>query len=210
MMSGLILTVVVLIIYSILLISNAKKNKLKNSLLFFITLFLFGVYISIVMEITGPGNILDIPKNIHPTFIWMPFNDIIFGHNLARSIFEFVANIILFMPLGVFLPLLWTRYEKLSVTVMTGFIFSVMIELFQLLNYRHTDLNDIATNTFGALIGYYIYIKFFKSKAAKFKLKSNKAISSKSKYIGNYLIAIIFILYFLLVPFADKLLFKFL
>lgn len=67
-----------------------------------------------------------------------------------------VLNAILFVPLGLALPMLWKKCGLLQ-TVGTGFLLSLMIELAQLFNYRATDMDDLLMNTLGTLIGYAIY-----------------------------------------------------
>lgn len=207
-MGSLLVTVALLITYTIFTRQRLKKKKIKVSPLSYICFYLFGLYICTVMEITGPGNILDIPHNICLKFIWIPFNDIIFGYSLKFALFEFIANIIMFIPLGIFLPLLWQKYNKFKNTVLTGFTFSLMIELFQLLNYRYTDLNDLATNTLGTILGYLLYTKLLKRKIKKLKIINLKNLSDNLKNTGVSFITIIFVLYFFLVPFLDKVLIK--
>ena len=88
-MGSLLVTVALLITYTIFTRQRLKKKKIKVSPLSYICFYLFGLYICTVMEITGPGNILDIPHNICLKFIWIPFNDIIFGYSLKFALFEF-------------------------------------------------------------------------------------------------------------------------
>ena len=45
---------------------------------------------------------------------------------------------------------------------MRGILFSLAIELNQLLNNRITDIDDLFTNTLGAIIGYLLYKALFK------------------------------------------------
>ena len=68
-----------------------------------------------------------------------------------------ILNIILFIPLGIMLPFLWKKYNTLKATAMFGFFMSLAIELLQILTYRATDINDIIANTFGAVLGYFVF-----------------------------------------------------
>lgn len=52
------------------------------------------------------------------------------------NLFGMITNIILFIPLGVFLPSLWNKFEKFLNTILVGFSFSLIIEVLQLLNMR--------------------------------------------------------------------------
>jgi len=64
------------------------------------------------------------------------------------------------MPLGFLLPTIWPHFRKMKNTVCAGFFFSLAIELSQLLNNRITDIDDLFTNTLGAMVGYLLYRAF--------------------------------------------------
>ncbi|MGL9748053.1 hypothetical protein IGI50_001986 [Enterococcus sp. DIV0170] len=65
-----------------------------------------------------------------------------------------ILNIIMFVPFGFLLPLIWSQYRALRSVVFLGFEFSLMIELLQLFNRRATDIDDLLMNTLGALVGF--------------------------------------------------------
>ena len=67
-------------------------------------------------------------------------------------------NILLFIPLGFILPLLWKEFRSRKAMGITGFLVSLGIELAQLLNYRISDVDDLIMNTLGALLGYALLI----------------------------------------------------
>ena len=69
----------------------------------------------------------------------------------------FAIMCILFVPMGLFLPLLYKKYNKFKTVVITGILFSVSIELVQMFNWGASDINDVMTNTMGACLGYLIY-----------------------------------------------------
>lgn len=70
-------------------------------------------------------------------------------------------NIVMFIPLGIILPLMWTRYDDFKQTVRYGFYVSLLIEISQLfVRSRATDVNDLIMNTLGAMIGWLIYKLF--------------------------------------------------
>lgn len=106
---------------------------------------LFFFYLILVLLVTGPGDIMDFGRLlIRPDEI-----------NLIPlrwgSVFGLTANLLLFVPLGFFLRLLWNR--SVSNTALTGFAFSLLIEISQLFNRRSTDIDDLLTNTLGAVLG---------------------------------------------------------
>jgi len=78
-----------------------------------------------------------------------------------------LLNILLFVPLGFGLPFI-TKMQMRKV-VITGALFSVTIELLQLLSgvlahktFRTADINDVIFNTTGAVVGYLLFIWFMR------------------------------------------------
>lgn len=65
-----------------------------------------------------------------------------------------VLNVLFFIPLGISMPILWSRFRTGKRTVLIGFCASTAIELLQILTYRVTDVNDVITNTLGAYLGF--------------------------------------------------------
>lgn len=80
----------------------------------------------------------------------------------SMHLLQFQLNILLFIPLGYIITSLRTHYRWYNVTFI-GLAVSLAIELVQLLtslssiNVRSFDVDDLITNTLGALIGYLIY-----------------------------------------------------
>lgn len=71
-----------------------------------------------------------------------------------------IGNIVMFIPFGIFLPLLFRK--KLVQVALIAAASSCLIETIQYLNmslgyYRYVDIDDVILNTFGAIIGYWIY-----------------------------------------------------
>ena len=65
-----------------------------------------------------------------------------------------LLNVLLFLPLGFFMPMLWKQYHSPVKTITLGFGISAAVELLQIFTYRASDINDLMTNTFGTLVGY--------------------------------------------------------
>jgi glycopeptide antibiotics resistance protein len=72
---------------------------------------------------------------------------------------SFVLNVIMFIPLGVLLPLLWPRLDRVRRLAACAATASLAIELTQfalgmtLGSRRTVDVNDLIANTGGALLG---------------------------------------------------------
>ena len=64
-------------------------------------------------------------------------------------------NILLFVPFGYLLPLLWKRAERWWKVVLCGFVLSLLIELTQLMTHLGMfDLDDLMNNSLGAFLGW--------------------------------------------------------
>ena len=77
-----------------------------------------------------------------------------------------LLNVLLFVPLGFFLPVLWKRFRSFLWTGLFGLSFSLTIELLQLFTLRATDINDLMTNTTGTILGWLLgrlVLKLFRS-----------------------------------------------
>ena len=114
----------------------------------------FAVYIVAVFHITGAGTLYDgltaELEEMKERINLIPFSNKI-------DTIGYLLNVVLFVPLGFFIPLIWKQMGKLSNSLLAGAAFSILIELSQLLSYRGTDIDDLITNTLGATIGYLIY-----------------------------------------------------
>lgn len=75
---------------------------------------------------------------------------------------QYFKNMILFVPLGFLLPLLWKRERLVEKTVSIGFLFSLYIEVLQLFSFRATDIDDLLMNTLGTWIGYLLFMVIWK------------------------------------------------
>lgn len=70
----------------------------------------------------------------------------------------FIENIIMFLPFGVLMPILFPRMRRFSCCVLAGFACSCAIEIAQYLTQRgFLQLDDIMTNTAGTLVGWFIW-----------------------------------------------------
>lgn len=110
--------------------------------------FFFAVYLSAVDSVVGLPDVTYIrfEPNINLTPFAYMFSDF---HNSF-------LNVLLFMPLGFFLPVFWKNFKKLHWTVLFGLCTSLLIEVLQIFTFRATDVNDLMTNTFGTFLGWCI------------------------------------------------------
>lgn len=72
-----------------------------------------------------------------------------------------VENVLLFIPFGILVPLKWKQLRNTFVCTFLGFCLSCVIEIIQLITERgHFQVDDILTNTLGALIGGIVFRAF--------------------------------------------------
>ena len=72
---------------------------------------------------------------------------------------QHLGNILLFLPLGVMLPLLHVRFRSLKTLLITAVCLSLSIEIIQFAlrligSARSVDIDDVLLNTLGACLGY--------------------------------------------------------
>lgn len=74
------------------------------------------------------------------------------------QILQLVMNVVLYIPLGLFLPCCFRLFEKVRYAVLTAFLCSVCIETIQgVFGIGCYEVDDILNNTLGALIGVLLY-----------------------------------------------------
>jgi glycopeptide antibiotics resistance protein len=83
----------------------------------------------------------------------------------ARHLFTYdvTGNLIMLLPLGIYLPLLYKNIRNFFSVTLVAMMVSVSIELMQLAtNVRITDIDDVILNTAGASIGFIIYFIIYR------------------------------------------------
>lgn len=154
---------------------------------------LFGLYCVAIFALVGFPNIKS--RNIDVSMNVIPFID------MASDSVNACLNVLLFVPFGFLLPVLWSKFRSVKECAMMGCITSCIIEISQIFTFRTTDINDLITNTAGTIIGYC---------AARYLTnKFTKYIVSGSKDRDFYIISVSAgLVMFLLQPFVSSLLWK--
>jgi glycopeptide antibiotics resistance protein len=78
------------------------------------------------------------------------------GDRVLPTLAGAAGNVVLFLPFGFLLPLLWPRLDRFWRTVGAGLALSAAIELSQVAfpGVRRADVNDVLMNTMGAALGF--------------------------------------------------------
>ena len=76
----------------------------------------------------------------------------------ARNNAYVVENVLLFVPYGILVPWVFKGCRKFFSSFLIGITTSFIVECLQLITARgYFQIDDILTNTLGAIIGYYIF-----------------------------------------------------
>lgn len=77
------------------------------------------------------------------------------------SVINLFGNVVMFLPLGLFLPLLWEKFRKLRNVLLATALIITAVELIQLLTLVGScDIDDLILNVIGSAMGYGLYILF--------------------------------------------------
>ena len=98
-----------------------------------------------------------------------------------------IFNILMFLPLGFVLPLLFKKCEKFYITYFLGLCMTISIEVLQLISKRGIfEIDDIINNTLGCMIGYGVVMIFL-----LFSKRNKKSLVNKVLIIVCYQIPVI-------------------
>ena len=135
---------------SVWLFLNRQKiahKRYRQRHIIWIYIYMFYGYLA-VQEAAGIGTIWDLFNygKLDNSINLIPFS--------SEGAMTYILNIIMFMPLGFLLPLIWENFRNAKKVVLMGFLMSLAIEICQLFNIRTTDIDDLLMNTLGTLVGY--------------------------------------------------------
>ena len=161
-------------------IQHAKTPLQAHKIHHFAWVYILLVYLYLVYSITGFGTLWDIGSHEYLISV----NKIILIPFQSEGLMTYVSNILLFVPLGFLLPLIWWEMRNLKHVCITGAALSLSIEISQLLNNRYSDIDDLLMNIVGAMIGYGLWMVSYKI----FEKTNEKAVSMNEKEAKLHLI----------------------
>ena len=132
-----------------------RTKGIPDARLGFWMILIVSVYVAGVFHATGTGTLYHIKQygldKMATQYSLVPFS--------AREfdVVSYLLNVVLFVPLGFLLPLIWENKNSPWKILLAGLSFSLLIELSQLLNVRNTDIDDLLLNTLGAVIGFGLF-----------------------------------------------------
>lgn len=162
-----------IIILIIEVIKFIKRNKEEKFLSFReVKNIAFYFYILLVITVTFFPLVISVNRRSEPCMNIVPvFNTIkdiyevpigMESYMVRFWIKNILGNILLLLPLGIFIPMFFKRLRSFKSTVITCALVSLSIEVVQYIsmyfgNFRSCDIDDIILNTLGGMIGFIIY-----------------------------------------------------
>lgn len=161
----------------------------KSGKVHLIWLYIYILYLSMALDVAGIGGLWDI--GYYDSVIRVDEVNLIPFR--SEGILTYVLYIIMFMPLGFLLPLLWKQYEKIGRVITVGAVFSLCIEMGQLFNRRKTDIDDVIMNVIGTALGFGVWFVFYKAFHLKQKAKNNFSRVELIAYICLAVLGVFFL-----------------
>ena len=119
------------------------------------------MYINLIVIIyfTFSPLLLDLNEVFNFRINLIPFVYLLDYDNRADMIFNVFGNIMMFVPTGIVLPVLYKRLDNFFKVAGTGLLISLAIEILQLpFADRTSDVDDLILNTLGVVIGYVLFV----------------------------------------------------
>ena len=183
---GFVIPIFIIIITMIVEIKKSKDTQEKSEIRNFWLKALFIIYCLLLITILflnneyrmgGFQNINTFSKEHFETSNLIPFATIIeyiigvISNDINTSIviINFATNLLLFAPMGFFIPVLFqSKIKNIKQFVIMIIILTLIVEMLQFITYRgSTDIDDIILNTIGAVIMYMIMRTKFAKKLFK-------------------------------------------
>lgn len=134
-------------------------------------MMLFGIYCVLMLWLLfdRPGYIDGIPywEQLRPNLNLIPFRTLrLFSgllddhrpHLVRSAVVNLAGNVVMFIPLGLFLPLIFFRLRKLWKTLLSVALIISAVEIAQLFTLVGScDVDDLILNLLGAAAGYGFY-----------------------------------------------------
>ena len=170
---GFVIPILIILITMIIEIKKSKNKEEKDKIRKFWLKTLFIIYCLLLINILflnneyrmrGFQNINTFSKEHFETSNIIPFATIVeyirgmILNNINTSIviINFATNLLLFAPMGFFVPILFqSRIKNTKQFAIMIIMLTLIVEILQFITYRgSTDIDDIILNTIGAVIVY--------------------------------------------------------
>lgn len=157
-----IFVIVTALIYLAIFMVLKKKREKSRLLIMFAEYMLIGWFVVFiyVTQIMNFGNGMGELFNIQP--LSMFHTAFRYGSNNAGMVWQFLLNILMFVPLGFLLPIVFPKKcASWPRVLFFSFCASLLTELVQLITQRGTDIDDVIANTAGGLCGFALFVAIY-------------------------------------------------
>lgn len=145
-------------------VGSAREGALLVCFMFVSVLLALTLTPAHFWQSVSQGQIPRFPEPFHGSVNLIPFREswrlfVFYAHHrLWESIWiNFPGNILMFVPIGSFAGLLLSR-PRLWKSALLSLNLSLFIEIFQLFVSRGTDVDDLILNTFGGILGHFLFL----------------------------------------------------
>lgn len=132
---------------------HEQDLELERPACYYAGLLLFACYLAAVYHLTRSGTLFDglfYGFRLRPDEInLIPFS--------RETDVTYPLNVLLFLPFGFLTPLIWQKWDDPRRVAGAALLFSLLIEVSQLLNHRFSDVDDLIINLCGALLGWGLF-----------------------------------------------------
>ena len=151
---------------------DSRTKNSKNHILIVMVILIFAVYLAALIKITLvrsttiPRIVQNLKEGRAPLQVLnlVPFQTvrdyIHYSSDIGflRWFSNLAGNMLIFLPLGLYLPVLFSRMRKLAHALSVIIAVSIFLEVLQyLLGTGSTDIDDLLLNTLGGLLGFGLY-----------------------------------------------------
>jgi glycopeptide antibiotics resistance protein len=99
------------------------------------------------------GNYWDILTR--PEYYLAKWDAGVYRYRAVTALINIAGNIVMFVPLGAFLPAVWQNLQRAWKAIPVGSLSIVVVEICQLLTLRgRCDIDDLLLNVIGIVLGY--------------------------------------------------------
>ncbi len=142
---------------------KAQRSLARELVMGFFVVFMFGL-----LFLTFEDNGISWMKAETPQKAWerlktgvgvnfVPFRTIgnywRYAPNSEYAVVNIVGNILMFVPWGLGLPLLWRKFQSIWAVMSASLLLPIFIEFCQLFIGRSVDIDDVILNFTGGILG---------------------------------------------------------
>lgn len=150
-----------------------KKKYVFGGILIIYLLFVIRIIIFKDIPLTSVFNFMGRTREINIIPFTSIFDFVLAGTATFKQVLtNILGNIVIFIPLGIMVPILFNKKKFVNIVVIGGCI-SIFFELVQfILAIGVSDIDDVILNICGGVIGWFIYYVIGKLKLS-YKVKEN-------------------------------------